>query len=118
GGQRQRVLIARALIGHPDLLVLDEPTTGIDLGTIETFVTTVDAMRRTGTAMVIVLHETEAFAPLLDRAVVLRRGSVVHDGAPPSARGEHAQWQHEHQHPVAPVSPRTPLNLDVKAQHS
>ena len=90
GGQQQRVLIARALVREPDLLVLDEPTTGIDLGTIETFVATIDRMRRAGTAVVVVLHETEAFAALLDRAVVLRHGRVVHDGPPPPARAEHA----------------------------
>ncbi|MDO8120234.1 metal ABC transporter ATP-binding protein [Isoptericola sp. b490] len=104
GGQQQRVLIARALVREPDLLVLDEPTTGIDLGTIETFVATIDRMRRAGTAVVVVLHETESFAAMLDRAVVLRHGRVVHDGPPPPARAEHARPEHEHAHPH-PVEP-------------
>ncbi|MDA8439997.1 MAG: metal ABC transporter ATP-binding protein [Propionibacterium sp.] len=98
GGQHQRVLIARALVREPDLLLLDEPTTGIDLGTIDAFVDTIDAMRRTGTAVAVVLHETEAFSALLDRAVVLRHGRVVHNGAPPVARAEHARPAHEHTH--------------------
>ncbi len=98
GGQHQRVLIARALVREPDLLLLDEPTTGIDLGTIDAFVDTIDAMRRTGTAVVAVLHETEAFRAMLDRAVVLRHGRVVHDGPPPPARTEHAGPWHEHPH--------------------
>jgi len=114
GGQQQRVLIARALVREPDLLVLDEPTTGIDLGTIETFVATIDRMRRAGTAVVVVLHETEAFAALLDRAVVLRHGRVVHDGPPPPARAEHAGPQHEHTHPhPEPAEPEGPLTLDI-----
>lgn len=114
GGQQQRVLIARALVREPDLLVLDEPTTGIDLGTIETFVATIDRMRRAGTAVVVVLHETEAFAPLLDRAVVLRHGRVVHDGPPPPARAEHAGPKHEHAHPhPEPAQPEGPLSLDI-----
>lgn len=98
GGQQQRVLIARALVREPDLLILDEPTTGIDLGTIETFVATIDRMQRAGTAVLVVLHETEAFAALLDRAVVLRHGRVVYDGPPPPARAEHAAPTHEHSH--------------------
>jgi len=105
GGQQQRVLIARALVREPDLLMLDEPTTGIDLGTIEAFVDTIDDMRRTGTAVVVVLHETEAFSSLLDRAVVLRHGRVVHDGPPPPARGEHGEPAHEHPHPHADDEP-------------
>lgn len=113
GGQQQRVLIARALVREPDLLVLDEPTTGIDLGTIETFVATIDRMRRAGTAVVVVLHETEAFAALLDRAVVLRHGSVVYDGAPPPARGEHAGPTHEHAHPHPDPTRRGVLDLEV-----
>ena len=98
GGQQQRVLIARALVRNPDLLLLDEPTTGIDLGTIKTLVETIDAMRRRGSAVVVVLHEIEAFENLLDRAVVLRHGRVVHDGAPPPARGDHAGPGHIHAH--------------------
>lgn len=114
GGQQQRVLIARALVRRPDLLVLDEPTTGIDLGTIETFVATIGRMRESGTAVLVILHETEAFASLLDRAVVLRHGRVVHDGPPPPARGEHADLQHEHAHPHAqPEHPESTLGLDV-----
>ena len=114
GGQHQRVLIARALVREPDLLMLDEPTTGIDLGTIEAFVDTIDDMRRTGTAAVVVLHETEAFSTLLDRAVVLRHGRVVYDGAPPPGRGEHGEPAHEHPHPHADDAPSSgALDFDV-----
>lgn len=115
GGQQQRVLIARALVRRPDLLVLDEPTTGIDLATQQTFVQTIDRMRRSGTAVVVVLHETEAFAALLDRAVVLRHGRVVYDGAPPPARAEHADQQHEHAHPHPEPTHLDPaaLGMDV-----
>lgn len=115
GGQHQRVLIARALVRRPDLLVLDEPTTGIDLATINAFVATIARMRAAGTSVLVVLHETEAFAPLLDRAVVLRHGRVVHNGALPPAHPGHggrpgvsggdfgvsgdAGGVHEHTHP-------------------
>ncbi len=119
GGQQQRVLIARALVREPDLLVLDEPTTGIDLGTIETFVATIGRLRAAGTAVLVVLHETEAFASLLDRAVVLRHGRVVHDGPPPPARAEHAGPLHEHSHPhPEPERPEGVLDLKVIGRES
>ncbi|MFV0452975.1 MAG: metal ABC transporter ATP-binding protein [Propioniciclava sp.] len=84
GGQQQRVLIARALGRNPDLLVLDEPTTGVDVETTAAFVTAIEAMRRGGTTVIVVLHETEAFSPVLDRAVILRRGEITHDGEVPA----------------------------------
>ncbi len=101
GGQQQRVLIARALVRRPDLLVLDEPTSGIDLPTQETFVSTVRRLHDAGGTVLVILHEIGAFTPLIDRAVVLRHGRVVHDGPPPEARGEHAGAEHEHTHPHA-----------------
>nr|WP_243738299.1 ATP-binding cassette domain-containing protein [Cellulomonas shaoxiangyii] len=105
GGQQQRVLIARALVRHPRLLVLDEPTSGIDLPTQETFVRTVATLRDTGATVLVILHEIGPFAPLIDRAVVLRHGRVVHDGAPPAARDEHGTAEHDHTHPHADPAP-------------
>ena len=72
GGQQQRVLIARALVRDPDLLVLDEPTSGIDIPTQATFVDTVSRLHDAGTTVVVILHELGPFAALIDRAVVLR----------------------------------------------
>lgn len=105
GGQQQRVLIARALVREPRLLVLDEPTSGIDLPTQETFVRTVADLRDAGTTVLVILHEIGPFAPLIDRAVVLRHGRVVHDGPPPAARGEHGSADHDHTHPHADPAP-------------
>jgi zinc transport system ATP-binding protein len=105
GGQQQRVLIARALVREPALLVLDEPTTGIDLPTQDTFVTALSRLRDAGTTVVVILHEIGPFAPLIDRAVVLRHGRVVHDGPPPPARGEHGHAEHDHLHPHADPEP-------------
>ena len=113
GGQQQRVLISRALVRRPDLLILDEPTTGIDIDTIDTFVTTIAAMRSSGTAVLVVLHETEAFASLLDRAVVLRHGKIIHDGTPPPAHPGHSGPEHEHSHPHPEPLPEPPLGLTV-----
>ncbi len=115
GGQQQRVLIARALVRGPDLLVLDEPTSGIDIGTQEMFVATVDRLHTGGATVVVILHELGSFAPMIQRAVVLRHGRVVHDGAPPSPRPEHAGPGHDHTHPHAdpPAPTGTPLSVEV-----
>ncbi len=108
GGQQQRVLIARALVREPALLVLDEPTSGIDIPTQSTFVAALSRLRDAGTTVVVILHELGPFAPLIDRAVVLRHGRVVHDGPPPPARDEHGHAGHDHTHPHA--DPEPPLD--------
>lgn len=117
GGQQQRVLIARALVREPDLLVLDEPTSGIDLPTQETFVATVRRLHEAGGTVLVILHELGAFAGLIDRAVALRHGRVVYDGPPPSPRGEHAGPEHDHTHPHADPQPpetgSTGLSMEV-----
>ena len=81
GGQQQRVLIARALVSSPSLLVMDEPFAGVDLSTQERLTDLVAGLHEDGMSVLVVLHETEVFAPLLDRAVVLREGRVAQDGA-------------------------------------
>src|SRR5450759_1739326 len=81
GGQQQRVLIARALVSSPSLLVMDEPFAGVDLATQQRLADLVGSLHHEGMTVLVVLHETEVFAPLLDRAVVLREGRVAQDGA-------------------------------------
>ena len=80
GGQQQRVLIARALVSSPTLLVMDEPFAGVDLATQQRLADLVGSLHDEGMSVLVVLHETEVFAPLLDRAVVLREGRVAQDG--------------------------------------
>ncbi|GAB2791203.1 metal ABC transporter ATP-binding protein [Streptomyces daliensis] len=76
GGQHQRVLIARALAGEPELLLMDEPLAGVDLASQRVLA---DALREQvagGSSVLLVLHELGPLAPLIDRAVVLRDGQV------------------------------------------
>ena len=80
GGQQQRVLLARALAGQPDLLVLDEPTAGVDLAAQAALTGTLSELVRAGTALIVVLHEVGWLAGLLDRGVVLREGRIAYDG--------------------------------------
>jgi zinc transport system ATP-binding protein len=90
GGQQQRVLIARTLAGEPELLVLDEPNAGVDLISQQAIADTLERSARAGATIVVVRHELGAFAPFIDRAVVLREGRISYDGTPD---GVHA---HDH----------------------
>ncbi|MCP3817623.1 metal ABC transporter ATP-binding protein [Streptomyces sp. A3M-1-3] len=99
GGQHQRVLIARGLAVEPDLLIMDEPMAGVDLASQEVLAGTLREQVAAGVTVLLVLHELGALEPLIDRAVVLRDGCVVHDGPPPEAVGQHALPGHDHVHP-------------------
>ncbi|RNL64966.1 metal ABC transporter ATP-binding protein [Nocardioides marmoriginsengisoli] len=85
GGQQQRVLIARTLAGDPELLVLDEPNAGVDLISQQAIAVTLERSARAGATIVVVLHELGAFAPFIDRAVILREGRIAYDGPPEGA---------------------------------
>lgn len=99
GGQQQRVLIARAMVRQPDLLLLDEPLAGVDLPSQDVFATVLASIKERGATVIIVLHEVGPLTSLIDRAVVLERGHVVHVGTPPHAHGVHALPGHDHLHP-------------------
>lgn len=82
GGQSQRVLIARALVREPDLLLLDEPLAGIDRASRERLAEILLGLHAQGLTLVTVLHEMAELAAVVKRTVVLADGRVVHDGAP------------------------------------
>ena len=82
GGQQQRTLIARALAGAPDLFFLDEPTAGVDLPNQYALADALAQLKARGATIVLVAHELGPLEPLVDRAVVMRDGRVVYDGAP------------------------------------
>ena len=81
-GEQQRVLLARALITRPRLLLLDEPTTGLDLPGREAFLERLDALSRAdaGLTTVQVSHHLEELAAGVTHALLLRRGRVVAAG--------------------------------------
>ena len=115
GGQQQRVLLARALVRRPDLLVLDEPLAGMDQPSQERTAALLRELTRAELTVLVVLHEVEPLAHLITRAVVLRHGRVVHDGAlPPAAPGhDHADHDHTHHHPeFEPYMPDTGLRIE------
>jgi peptide/nickel transport system ATP-binding protein len=80
GGQQQRVLIAMALSGEPSLLVMDEPTTNLDVTTEAAILELVrDLIARTGSAVLYVTHNLGVVAQLCNRVAVLYGGELVED---------------------------------------
>ncbi len=81
-GERQRVLIGRALLAAPPLLILDEPCAGLDPVARERFVRFLDRLgrRRGGPALVLVTHHVEEIAPVFTHALLLRKGKVLAAG--------------------------------------
>lgn len=84
-GERRRVLIARALVSKPEALVLDEPTTGLDLVARHRFMEIVRRLAREGTTIILVTHHVEEIIPEIVRVVLLRKGRVAFDGPPAEA---------------------------------
>jgi zinc transport system ATP-binding protein len=101
GGQQQRALIARALAVQPELLVLDEPTAGVDAASQEAFAKALRSFVDGGGTVLLVAHELGPLAPLINRAVVIKDGIVAHDGSVPPPAGYHADPHHDHVHPHA-----------------
>jgi len=82
GGQQQRALLAKALAGEPELLVLDEPTTGVDTEAQEALAAFLDRLHRElGVTILYVSHEFGAVERFVER-LVLVRGGIVFDGSP------------------------------------
>jgi zinc transport system ATP-binding protein len=79
GGQRQRTFIARALASEADLLVLDEPTVGVDVESVDAFYDLLDALNARGITVVIIEHDLSAVTEHAERVVCLNR-EVYFDG--------------------------------------
>jgi zinc transport system ATP-binding protein len=81
GGQQQRVAIAKALAGHAAILMLDEPTTGIDEQSQSVFYDILQTLQQQGITIVMVSHDVDTVLQLVTRVICLNQ-SVVYDGAP------------------------------------
>ncbi|WP_165497116.1 ABC transporter ATP-binding protein [Rhodococcus sp. ABRD24] len=80
GGERRRLEVALALVGRPDLLFLDEPTTGLDTQSRRDLLDMLRSLSSRGTAMIITTHMLEEVATLADRIVILVAGRVLLEG--------------------------------------
>jgi ABC-2 type transport system ATP-binding protein len=81
GGQKQRVRFAVALVSNPDLLILDEPTAAMDVGTRREFWQSMYSFTESGRTVVFATHYLEEAEEFADRVVLMRRGRVVADGS-------------------------------------
>jgi ABC-2 type transport system ATP-binding protein len=82
GGQRRRLDLGIALVGDPELLFLDEPTTGFDPGARRAAWETIRSLRSLGKTILLTTHYIEEAQQLADRVAVLRRGEIVAAGTP------------------------------------
>jgi zinc transport system ATP-binding protein len=81
GGQRQRVAIAKALASQPDILILDEPTTGIDEHSQTEFYETLGGLQKKGITIIMVAHEVDTVLKNATRIIALNR-ELLYDGPP------------------------------------
>ena len=86
GGQKRQAQFALAIVGNPDLIFLDEPTTGLDTDARERLWERVRSLTSAGTAVVLTTHYLEEADALADRIVLLQDGRVVADGTPQEIR--------------------------------
>jgi ABC-2 type transport system ATP-binding protein len=82
GGQRRRLDLGVALVGNPELLFLDEPTTGFDPSARRAAWETIRSLRALGKTILLTTHYIEEAHRLADRVAVLRRGEIVASGTP------------------------------------
>ena len=86
GGQQQRVQLAMGLVTEPALLVLDEPTVGLDVSSRRDFWRTLERRRAEGVGVLVTTHIVEEAAAVADRVVVIDRGRIIAEGAPDELR--------------------------------
>jgi ABC-2 type transport system ATP-binding protein len=82
GGERQRLQLAMALVGAPELLLLDEPTAAMDPGSRRAFWDRARASVREGATILFATHDLAEAATVADRIVVLHHGRVIADATP------------------------------------
>jgi ABC-2 type transport system ATP-binding protein len=87
GGEKQRLSLALALLGRPELLVLDEPTAGMDPAAKQATRERIAALRAAGTTIMLTTHELRDVELLADHVAVLDRGRVVAYGSPAELTG-------------------------------
>lgn len=90
GGMRRRLLIARGLVHSPQLVLLDEPTVGLDPQVRQELWALIDALRTDGVTVLMSTHYIEEAERLADQVAVMSRGKIIAHGSPGRLRAEHA----------------------------
>ncbi|MFN2433006.1 MAG: ATP-binding cassette domain-containing protein [Gemmatimonadota bacterium] len=110
GGMRRRLSLARALVSRPELLILDEPTTGLDPQARHLVWQKLRGLRQGGVTMLLTTHYMEEAAQLCDRLLVLDRGRILARGTPRQLIEEHVGRE------VIEIHAAGPLPADVLAR--
>ncbi|HEY6572223.1 MAG TPA: ABC transporter ATP-binding protein [Candidatus Eisenbacteria bacterium] len=82
GGMKRRLVLARALVNEPRVLILDEPTTGLDPQARHSIWTRIRSLRATGVTVLLTTHYMEEASQLCDRVILVDDGKILLDGAP------------------------------------
>jgi lipooligosaccharide transport system ATP-binding protein len=90
GGMKRRLIIARALINEPELIILDEPTTGLDPQARHLLWDRLYRLKREGATLIITTHYMDEAEQLCDRLVVMDNGKIVAEGSPRQLIAEYA----------------------------
>jgi ABC-2 type transport system ATP-binding protein len=102
GGQRRRLDLALGLVGDPDLIFLDEPTTGFDPAALRQSWETIANLRSLGKSVLLTTHYMEEAQYLADRVVVIAKGRIVAEGTPDELGSEDATTLVSFREPVHP----------------
>src|SRR5207248_4146914 len=82
GGMKRRLMIARALMNEPELLILDEPTTGLDPQARHLVWEKLRSLKREGVTLLLTTHYMDEAAQLCDRLVIMHEGRILVQGSP------------------------------------
>jgi len=93
GGLKQRLALALAFVGDPELVLLDEPAAGLDVGMRRALHDDMRAMRGEGRALLVATHDMDEAARLCDRIAVMADGRIVAEGAPAAVIGGRASLE-------------------------
>ncbi len=89
GGQRQRLLLAIALVNDPELIFLDEPTTGLDPHARRKFWALIESIKQRNKTVLMTTHYMEEAYHLCDRIAIMERGKIIADGSPAALLKSH-----------------------------
>jgi lipooligosaccharide transport system ATP-binding protein len=93
GGMKRRLTVARALVNDPDMLILDEPTTGLDPQARHTIWDKIRSLRRQGKTILLTTHYMDEAEQLCDSLVVMDQGRILEQGAPRDLIQKHTQGE-------------------------
>lgn len=93
GGQRQRLLLALALINDPELVFLDEPTTGLDPQSRRHFWQLIDSIKARGKTIILTTHYMDEAQKLCDELLIVDKGQIIDQGSPDALLNKHFRFK-------------------------